>query len=617
MFIKTSSTSKKDSNLLTHACVQIKYKKTIPSVNPPDAGEIHPHAPPHPGLLLDNNNGMGWLWYREPRKPPVDKFIKADWRELPTSSLSPGNAGLSLFSTDSEGPTNSSSPNNAIMGFLNTGSQVQVRISRSLYPPKYLNYKVADPPRPLDEEWADINGIRLAYGEYSRNKGAVTFVNPGCPPVPADLRPPNQTTPPNVECSGVVYVSLSFNNGWQWTTPTDTGTVTYEDRFWRAKKQAPGSVSPEPKQLLLRLNADALALSDQILPTNIIAHIRVEKTLIFDLSTATGVARDRFLIRSIHVPSGVVQIYCIPSVLPADPRCDDIMHLLTSLAHDMYSKLHDGLVTWALDPEFPDGKTTFKDGIPMVVSTGLCSLAEFTNRDDCLRDGSCSCSISASRDDGFGGKDSETSLNGGHHQYSRLTPEQEKVKTLQKRCEEEQDAGGFNCRWISLHTWTPMATNLVPLVWSHCSDPTKLTKEECLAGGKCPDKSLTSREACEAQGVCSGSLHIAPTKDMCEGASDDSGASGAGVCRPISSATGRAAPDIRAENRAASSNSYGFCGQFDNKVTCETPAARDDLGELRFQGPLSEEQKQAHMKRGSCGTCGPSSNQPDGEILQS
>ena len=135
------------------------------------------------------------------------------------------------------------------------------------------------------------------------------------------------------------------------------------------------------------LSEEALRNAKQTLPFNTIGRKTFDLQLVFDISEALGLSRDRLTVKSIHAETGAVEMECIPSRSLADITCIDAKRSFHDLVHDYGSVLYDGIVTWAIDPMCPHGRMKFIDGIPHI--TGQCTDPTKFTKFECLRSGQC------------------------------------------------------------------------------------------------------------------------------------------------------------------------------------------------------------------------------------
>ena len=303
-----------------------------------------------------------------------------------------------------------------------------------------------------------------------------------------------------------------------------------------------------------RISPGTLRLAEQGMPFNTVARQLFDRRVVFDVAEALGVARDRLVVTFVHPQSGITTVECIPSRLPADPTCGDLVATFQTLIGTHGSQLYDGVLLWAIDPLYPgDEHVAMIDGVPY--ADGSCSNPRWVTEDECLSMGVCRCSDVPPND--------------------------------RKLCENSVHSRGMQtpCEFLPMNTWTPGA--LRPIVYGHCSDPTKRGKEECLEEGECSDARHKGRSACLADGVCTPDPNDASESDMSQYMTREE-------CEK---------PETRRKN-AKPAMPKGACGpkpgtdqpdfwygQFTNRPTCEQPEKR---GHVEGLTPPSEE----------CGTCG-------------
>ena len=359
---------------------------------------------------------------------------------------------------------------------------------------------------------------KTVRGRYLPGEGVVAFVAP----------PARCLTQRHKLQSGTVKVSLALN-GVQYSSCA--AQYTYDPRY---------QIEP-PKSLHLRVVPEALMKANITFPFNLLGRRLFDRRIVFDLSEALGAARDRFVVRAAHPDTGVVVVDIIPSQLVADPTSADLKRGFNSLVGQYGSVLYDGIMLWALDPLFPEGRIRFIDGLPYV--TGECSDSSKLTAPECKAKGECT---------GMGC----TNIN------------------EKKSCQASSDIEGTECRWDSQDTWTENSNTLKKLRFGQCSDPAIKTKMACLAGGQCSEKRFKSRSAClnAYGGTCRFAdrsfTPTAPIRTMEECVDvQQRNADGTGIPKPTN---GVCSPPPDSKNPK-------MYAEFKNRVTCLVPSERDKM----------------------------------------
>ena len=213
---------------------------------------------------------------------------------------------------------------------------------------------------------------------------------------------------------------------------------------------------------------EGLRNARQPLPSSGVARKRFDSQVIFDISEALGMARDRFSVKNVHVETGVVEVECISSRSEADTTCHDAKFSLNKLIENYGSIIYDGVVTWALDPLCPHGRIKFVDGIPHY--TGQCSDPALMTKYECLEAGTC---------EGIACGDFNT----------------------KEKCEKHSSIYDESCRWETKNKFDDTGDFKV-FQWFKCSNPSLKNKQTCLAEGKCSDKTKLTREDCLREVKC-------------------------------------------------------------------------------------------------------------------
>jgi hypothetical protein len=131
--------------------------------------------------------------------------------------------------------------------------------------------------------------------------------------------------------------------------------------------------------------------------------------------------------------TGVTSVCCLASRFMADPVCGDLKRSFQTMVDKYGSIVYDGILTWAMDPLFPEGRIKFINGIPYI--TGECSDPSKLTEPECLSKGECV---------GMGCENINT-------------------RTM---CGLSADIEGTECSWKTSSTWASMSPTLKKLTFA-------------------------------------------------------------------------------------------------------------------------------------------------------
>jgi hypothetical protein len=229
-------------------------------------------------------------------------------------------------------------------------------------------------------------------------------------------------------------------------------------------------------QASLRFVTEVMVDSPVPFPQSLLARRRFDADFIVDVSRATGIARNRWVVTNTFADTGVVVFHCLPPTSATDLACMNGIDLLLMLAGKRATVLITGIVGWALDALYPAATIDMTDGRPH--TNGSCTNPELLNEDACLNAGSCRCA--------------------GIPRNNR------------KLCEASYSFSGSQCVFTPEYRWNPAAKT--PLRYGKCSNPRIISESECKSAGTCSNKHLKSLEECLAVGTCQ------PPKDLLKNA---------------------------------------------------------------------------------------------------
>ena len=273
-------------------------------------------------------------------------------------------------------------------------------------------------------------------GQYDQGTGVVQF-----------------TTPKLVDGSAIVSIKRCGGK-----PSRDDLTLTADGRY---------TITP-PVKFHMCLAEEGLRLSGQSLPSSGIARKLFDEQIVYDLSEALGMARDRFAVTKVHSETGVVEVDCLGSRSKADTTCMDARKSFYAMVEEYGSMVYDGVLMWALDPMCPHGRMKFIDGVPHI--TGQCSNPSLLTKYDCLERGKC-------------------------HGLACDT-----FKT-EKECVKHSNVINHRCSWETTNKFNDNGV-LRPFVYFQCSAPGLRNKKSCLAEGTCSDPRYKTMEECLNSGTC-------------------------------------------------------------------------------------------------------------------
>ena len=274
----------------------------------------------------------------------------------------------------------------------------------------------------------------------------------------------NTRTPKSLkEYNGVTIVRVSLDQS-RFTNEDTTSQHVFDTRY-----ELDTNITT-----YLRISPTTSAFAGQSIAFNTISRKRFDERVVYDVAGSVGLARDRLVVLGVDSHSGVLALECVPSRLPADPKCEDALKELSDLVAKPTSSLYNGIVTWALDPLFPKGTAKIDPITGKAYVEGSCSDSRFFTEATCLSAGFCQCNIGPDREG----------------------------DNVREKCEASFYPGGKQCRFVPYNGWSD--DGVTTLRFGKCSDPTKASKEECLEDGTCSNPKLKGRKACLREGYCTG-----------------------------------------------------------------------------------------------------------------
>eukprot|EP00939_MAST-03C_sp_MAST-3C-sp1_P002137 g2137.t1 len=473
-----------------------------------------------PAILYDDNAGRGWHWHRSSAQ-------KSQWRLAPENALQGGKlwndlGGVRVLFEGAAWQENAK----GTVDVTDAGIRVKCKTPRA---PKGYFDGVASVRVSLYDE----SGSKEGAGE-----GATPFEKKTKDDEKTKKRPSTATR----------------HHQRRYTLEDTTPQHVFDTRYL--------TPSTGLNVSRFRISPATAALAGQIVPRSVLGRKLFDERVVYDVSESVGVSRDRVVVLGVDGESGVFAIECIKSRIPADPTCNDLFTELRRQASKPTSVVYDGIVTWALDPLFPNAEAMIDPETGLAYVKGVCSDPRFFSEATCLAAGRCQCNIG---------------------------PDREGDNT-RERCEASFFPSGQPCRFLPYNLWSD--DGVMPVTFGKCSDPTKRTKEACLQNGKCSDPKWKTQDDCLRDGACGAPPTHADhdfsqyqTRKECEDPSarnggDDEGTSG--HCSAKATAKGLEV-------------TYDYA-QYANRAHCEEPKSRP-------KGKSGQSDKKKKKPASECGLC--------------